>query len=379
MRVLIAEDDADVRLLLQRAVASLGHQFLVAASGDVALELFRTHQPDVVVSDWRMPGLDGIELCRYVREQADAPYTYFILLTALSDKQHMLQGVRAGADDYLVKPFSYDSLRARLTTAERITSLHRQACHAVARREELLRVVSRVATEINPSRLVQDVLAEAVDLLGASVGVVYRWSESPGKLEPVWDASRAERSVPFHLGQAASLRAVERRAPVRLDALHHAGETPPDASGVNLVLAVPLLHRGQLLGALAVGSDGHTTGFDAGDVELLELLASSAAAELAGLERARLSGALIAASTMAHHLNNQLALTVGYGELLANDPRLPAELRRHAIEAMNGAQAASETLAKLQRITRLEHAPGPLGDAEAHPLLDLERSSRPVL
>jgi len=88
---------------------------------------------DAIVADWRMPGLQGPELCRRVRAHAARPYTYFILLTALTDRAHVLAGREAGSDDYLTKPFDLDDLGLRLQVAERATSLHRH-------REELLRL-----------------------------------------------------------------------------------------------------------------------------------------------------------------------------------------------------------------------------------------------
>ena len=124
MKILIAEDSAMGRLLLQRAVEGLGHECLVADAGARAWELFRQEGADVVISDWLMPGMEGPELCRRVRE-ADAPYAYFVFLTVLREKQHALQGVRAGADDYLTKPLDPDDLQVCLIAAERVVALHR--------------------------------------------------------------------------------------------------------------------------------------------------------------------------------------------------------------------------------------------------------------
>jgi two-component system, cell cycle response regulator len=80
----------------------------------------------VVISDWMMPGIDGDELCRRVRADTTAPYAYFIILTSLEGRNHVINGLRAGADDYLAKPFDRDELEARLITAARVTELHRR-------------------------------------------------------------------------------------------------------------------------------------------------------------------------------------------------------------------------------------------------------------
>jgi diguanylate cyclase (GGDEF)-like protein len=126
MRVLIAEDDTVSRLILTELLQKLGHECLTTADGQEAWELFSRCGADVVISDWMMPGMDGLEFCRRVRESARATYTYFILLTALSDKHHFLTGMQEGADDYLTKPLDRDELQARLVAAARVTSLHRR-------------------------------------------------------------------------------------------------------------------------------------------------------------------------------------------------------------------------------------------------------------
>lgn len=126
MRVLIAEDSAMGRLLLQQAVLALGHECLVAANGLEAWALFERELPDVVISDWMMPGLEGPELCRKVRSRPDTPYTYFVFLTVLREKEHALVGVQSGADDYLPKPLDPLDLRICMIAAERVVALHRQ-------------------------------------------------------------------------------------------------------------------------------------------------------------------------------------------------------------------------------------------------------------
>jgi two-component system, cell cycle response regulator len=126
MRILIAEDDGVSRLVLRQAVQKLGHECLAAADGLEAWDLFRRTDCDVVISDWMMPGLDGIELCRRVREDPRVAYPYFILLTALGEKKDILTGLQAGADDYLTKPLDRDEIQVRLIAAARVTSLYRQ-------------------------------------------------------------------------------------------------------------------------------------------------------------------------------------------------------------------------------------------------------------
>jgi two-component system, cell cycle response regulator len=148
LRILIAEDDAVSRTILKKAVEKFGHECLAAEDGERALELFReTPEVDVIISDWMMPGMDGPEFCRRVRAADNVWYTFFIFLTALGDKEHLLEGMRAGADDYLAKPLDREQLQVRLIAASRVNDLHRRLAEQRAELERLnteLFEVSRV-------------------------------------------------------------------------------------------------------------------------------------------------------------------------------------------------------------------------------------------
>jgi two-component system cell cycle response regulator len=158
MKVLIAEDSAVARVALETTLSTLGYDCIVAEDGEAAWELFLASAPDVVISDWLMPGIDGDELCRRVREHPGPSYTYFILLTSLAAQAHVVRGMEAGADDYLKKPFDTDDLNARLIAAARVRALH-ERLHAQqtelevlnmslfeeARRDPLTHVGNRIA------------------------------------------------------------------------------------------------------------------------------------------------------------------------------------------------------------------------------------------
>src|SRR3954463_11286093 len=164
MRVLIAEDDVGIRDLLFDIIERQGHATVATRDGEEAWSVFRDQGADVIVSDWLMPRVEGPELCRRVRD-SDAPYTYFILLTALGDQQHPLTGRKSGADDYLAKPFDTDDLAARMVTAERVITLHR-------RREAMLKLARQVASATEPSALLATLLDEAMQLSRVEAGVV---------------------------------------------------------------------------------------------------------------------------------------------------------------------------------------------------------------
>lgn len=126
MRILVADDDATSRLMLEAMVAKQGHECLVAADGSSAWEILTTEGVEVLLTDWMMPGLDGPELCRRVREELIDRYVYVALITGLGQRDQILEGMRAGADDYLVKPVDPFMVETRLIAAKRVTALHRQ-------------------------------------------------------------------------------------------------------------------------------------------------------------------------------------------------------------------------------------------------------------
>lgn len=139
MRVLIAEDDPISRRILEVTVRRFGHELAVAADGLEAWELHASFRPEVLISDWMMPGLDGPELCRRIRRAEGMAYTYVILLTARQGHEDVMAGMRAGADDYLTKPLSAAELEVCLVAASRVTGLHAQLAERGAELERLAR------------------------------------------------------------------------------------------------------------------------------------------------------------------------------------------------------------------------------------------------
>ena len=123
MRVLAVDDDPMTLMIVSGVVEAAGYECLTANDGDRAWDLLRSSGAEVVISDWRMPGMDGLELCRRIRAVTDR-YTYVVLATSRSDGAQVLEGMLAGADDYLIKPLDLADLRVRLIAAERVTALH---------------------------------------------------------------------------------------------------------------------------------------------------------------------------------------------------------------------------------------------------------------
>jgi diguanylate cyclase (GGDEF)-like protein len=160
MRILLADDDPTALRIAEVTIQSLGHSCHTATDGEQAWDEFRTWQPDTVISDWKMPGLTGLQLCSAIRTYQPGTYTYFIMVSGQGALGEVLDGMAAGADDYMVKPLDIDDLEGRLIAADRVTSLHHQLAHqqaeleglndeltAIARRDPLTGLGNRRALE----------------------------------------------------------------------------------------------------------------------------------------------------------------------------------------------------------------------------------------
>ena len=133
--ILIADDDPVSRRLLQVSLGNSGYRVAMAADGAAALRMLDERDcPRLAVLDWMMPEVDGVEVCRRIRQGAREPYIYIILLTAKGQKAEIIEGLEAGADDYITKPFDLQELKARLRSGKRILELQE---HLVTAREQL--------------------------------------------------------------------------------------------------------------------------------------------------------------------------------------------------------------------------------------------------
>jgi DNA-binding response OmpR family regulator len=116
-KVLAVDDSAIYRKLVEHSLSAQEYEVLFAKSGREALDLFAEHEPAVVITDWSMPDIGGLELCRRIRRDFQGFHSHLILLTSNSDKEQVVEGLAAGADDYLTKPFHAGELVARVSAA----------------------------------------------------------------------------------------------------------------------------------------------------------------------------------------------------------------------------------------------------------------------
>jgi DNA-binding response OmpR family regulator len=142
MRILIAEDDPVSRLLLETHLRKWDHTPVIKSDGQAAWDALQAPDaPALAILDWMMPELDGLEVCRRARARPLAPPLYVILLTARADRRDLVEGLGAGADDYVTKPFDAAELRARVTVGVRVATLQ---VELAARITELEQALARV-------------------------------------------------------------------------------------------------------------------------------------------------------------------------------------------------------------------------------------------
>jgi two-component system cell cycle response regulator len=125
-KVLVADDSAVSRKLVEHTLSEQQYSLIFANSGHEAIALFAEHAPALVIADWMMPDLTGIEICRHIRSRSQESYTYIIILTGEAKKENVVAGLAVGADDCLTKPFHDEELAARVGAGLRIVELHRQ-------------------------------------------------------------------------------------------------------------------------------------------------------------------------------------------------------------------------------------------------------------
>jgi diguanylate cyclase (GGDEF)-like protein len=145
MKVMIVEDEPISRRILENFLIECGYEVLSGSDGMEALEIIRSPDaPRLVISDWMMPNMNGVELCEKIRGMEKDQYTYFILLTTKAEKRDIIKGLESGADDFIVKPFDREELKYRVKIGERIINLE-QRIMQLANTDYLTGVLNRRA------------------------------------------------------------------------------------------------------------------------------------------------------------------------------------------------------------------------------------------
>jgi len=145
MKILIAEDESITRRMLKGMLVKWGYDVVTACDGKEAWEILQTDDaPQLVILDWMMPGMDGVEICRKVREFTTPSLTYIILLTAKDTKEDIVLGLGAGADDYISKPFEREELQARVQVGARVVGLQSALAFRIQELQEALSHIKRL-------------------------------------------------------------------------------------------------------------------------------------------------------------------------------------------------------------------------------------------
>lgn len=186
-RILLVEDDEMFKKIMERRLATEGYQVKSVADGREGMKAIVTWDPDVVISDWMMPHVDGLELCRSVKTGLKDAAPYFILLTAREEMTDRLLATETGADDYLVKPCDHGEILTRIRTGLRIIYLKRQLEHA---RRDLLKVLDRDAPAESPA---EAAAAKAIPYCGHC----QRVEAAPGAWESLVDYVERRRLAAF--------------------------------------------------------------------------------------------------------------------------------------------------------------------------------------
>ena len=174
MKILIAEDELVSRRLLESRLKKWGYEVTAAKDGKEAWEIFQKEHFPMVISDWMMPEMDGLELLRRIRASERPGYVYTILLTARTEKEDILAGMESGADDFITKPFDKDELLARLKVGLRITDLERDLAH---RNQELEKINERMRRDLEAAAKIQQSLLPAQ--LPVCENVNFAWKYVP--------------------------------------------------------------------------------------------------------------------------------------------------------------------------------------------------------
>jgi two-component system chemotaxis response regulator CheY len=164
MKVMIVEDDPISRRLLENIMPKWGYNVVFAKDGKEAWDFIQDPDaPNLIISDWMMPKMDGLELCRKIRLMKRSSYIYFIILTSKGSKEDVVKGLDAGADDFLIKPFDYEELKYRIKIGKRIIDLE-QRITTLANTDALTNVLNRRAFMDRMDQEVQRAFREKTNL-----------------------------------------------------------------------------------------------------------------------------------------------------------------------------------------------------------------------
>jgi PAS domain S-box-containing protein len=292
--ILIVEDDRPTAQTIQRLLEEEGYRVELAADGAAGLARAEAGDIDLVLLDLRLPRLDGLEVCRRLRERAADVYLPIIIMTSAVNRAQRQAGFAAGADDYVTKPLDFEDFLARVEvwvrTRQRLSAAHnqRQQDEAVktelAHRARTFRALHELAVATagssEPAALAQAIVRHARDLLGADAACLFWWEAEHSLLRRLADTSNEGSGAPPICGPTEGMlgQAFQQRRAVVVESYPDWPHAVPAvvARGVQAAIAVPLQMGNRALGALLVYSY-HRQRFSPVDAQCLVLLAAQVA------------------------------------------------------------------------------------------------------
>ncbi len=238
MRVLMVEDDKNARMLLECMLEDWGYDVVIGCDGNEAWELITTpDSPSLLILDWMMPGIDGVELCRRIRQVDDDVPKYIILLTAIGNKKAIVWGLEAGADDYITKPFDHHELRARVEVGKRVIKLQSALANNVKRLE--LEITNRKRAEEERLKLEAQIQQaqkfESLNVMAASIAHNFNnlLTGVLGNLELA--LSRLPTESPVSKSIRAADKAAKRAAELSTLMLTYVGQSKVNMQTINML------------------------------------------------------------------------------------------------------------------------------------------------
>ena len=254
-RILIVDDEQDLRANLEVALKKEGFDVITAENGSEALEIAGTERPDIMLLDIMMPGMDGYEVCKSMKENSDTENTCIIFLTAKDMVSSKVKGLDRGADDYITKPFSYDELLARV----------RAQCRILDYRVKLASMVefSNALNIIQMETLLKTLQSRVTDIFNVELFSICMYDEKSRKLSPLVNnhpESEGIRSEGIPLGDTPFMKTVieEKRIVYVSDFASSDYSTPPERGkyGDEYALGIPLIIGGEVIGVLNLNGNG---------------------------------------------------------------------------------------------------------------------------
>jgi phosphoserine phosphatase RsbU/P len=234
MRILIAEDDAVSRRVLERKLMMWGYQVVTCCNGTEALEVLTSEDsPSLAILNWMMPCVDGVQVCREVRLQKRKDYIYIILLTARDQKEDIVEGIEAGADDYVTKPFNPHELNVRVRAGRRILEMQGE----LVQREKLRGVVEMAGATCHEFNQPMQVISGYAELLLKQIPPT---DPLHGKALKIKEATETMAQITSKLQQITRYETREYFDGMKIIDIDKSSETAPKEKEVATADAAPL-------------------------------------------------------------------------------------------------------------------------------------------